>query len=79
MNKQLNLTALISSLVLLGIFVFNQVLLAHGPTGPAYQTDWIAPESDDSLLHGIVARCHPHAPHGQLPQPDFGLQLLPPY
>lgn len=56
MNKQLTLTALISSLVLLGIFVFNQVLLAHGPTGPAYQTDWIAPESDDSLLHGIEAR-----------------------
>jgi len=56
MNKQLTLTALISSLVLLGIFVFNQVVLAHGPTGPAYQTDWVAPESDDSLLHGIEAR-----------------------
>lgn len=56
MKKQLTLTLLIISFILLGIFVFNQVMLAHGPTGLAYQTDWIAPEKDDSILHGIETR-----------------------
>jgi tetratricopeptide (TPR) repeat protein len=56
MKKRFTFTILISSLVLLGIFVFNQVMLANGPIGSAYQTEWIAPESDDSILHGIEAR-----------------------
>jgi hypothetical protein len=56
MKKQLILSLAILSLILFCFGLFNQVGLAHGSVGAAYQTDWVDPYSDDTLLSGIEAR-----------------------
>lgn len=56
MKKQLILSLAIPGLILLGFGFFSQVVLARGPVGPAYQTDWVDPYSDDTLLSGIETR-----------------------
>jgi tetratricopeptide (TPR) repeat protein len=56
MKKSLTISLVISSLMLLGIIAFNQVVLASGPVGQPYQTEWVEPSTDDSILHSIEAR-----------------------